>query len=155
MSAVYLSTTHPRKIYLEPTIEGCFRWCGTSYIHPDHLICRRKLLRHIDHPRSIPSRQIENRLRTSPRYMYDIAPQKCLERLMSMIYHIRILSTPLAAIWRGQSAPNIGEVTSLSVMCLKRQRRQRRSRIGSKIRAKDIQIQLCEHEIVHFQGRQG
>jgi hypothetical protein len=82
------------KIYLEATIEGCFRWCSTSYIHSNDFICRRKLLRHVNHPCPVLSREIEDRPRASPQFMDDIPSQKCLERLVSVIYDIRVLSTP-------------------------------------------------------------
>jgi len=68
-------------------------WCGTPDVHADHFICRREFLSHIDGPCTIPGRQIENTLWTSPELMQNIPLKERLKRFVAMIYYMCVFAT--------------------------------------------------------------
>jgi hypothetical protein len=88
------STRQTHRSYLKSTVGRVIRRSYTPQVHADYLICRGKLLSHINHPGAIPGGQIEDSLRTSPEFMQKIPIQECLERFVLMIYDMGVLSAP-------------------------------------------------------------
>jgi len=122
------------------------RWYVTSYVHADDFICRREFLSHINCPRTIPRRQIENTLWASPEFIENIPLKERLKRFMAMVYYMCVFADPpLAEILggskrtehRGSSSRMPCERTTVSEEELDTLRNSIRIRLDSTWRVRD------------------